>query len=57
MLTKNLQIRGKRKNIFVFVVVKKSKVKHTTNENIVLINVSKITNTKNGLKNIKKITL
>lgn len=57
MLTKNLQIRGKRKSIFVFVVVRKSKVKHTTNVNIVLISVSKITNIKNGLKNINKITL
>lgn len=57
MLTKNLQIRGKRKSIFVFVVVRKLKVKHTTNANIVLISVSKITNIKNGLKNINKITL
>ena len=46
MLTKNLQIRGKRKSIFVFVVVRKLKVKHTTNANIVLISVSKITNIK-----------
>lgn len=57
MLTKNLQIKGKRKSIFVSVVVMKLKTKHTPNANIVLINVSKITNIKNGLKNIKKITL
>lgn len=46
--------KGKKK---YFCVCCGNETKHTPNANIVLINVSKITNIKNGLKNIKKITL